>query len=67
MFCFLNSEIIANQIARQLINASGPNTGGQVTVKTESWNSRDGIVDKSQKSESWGGNLPYTIHLYVSV
>ncbi|KAL5016448.1 hypothetical protein ScPMuIL_006037, partial [Solemya velum] len=51
-------EIIANQIARQLIGASGPNTGGRVTVKTESWNSRDDIVDKTQKSESWGAKPP---------
>ncbi|XP_041347503.1 smoothelin-like protein 1 [Gigantopelta aegis] len=48
------AENVAIHILDQLTNASGPGTSGSISVQTESWNSHNGIVQKSQKTESWG-------------
>ena len=34
-----------------------PGTNGLVTVRTEHWNSNDGITHRAQKSQAWGGIL----------
>ncbi|WAR02979.1 SMTN-like protein, partial [Mya arenaria] len=51
------ADEIAPQLAQQIINATqgSPVTGGVISVKTESWSSKDGITRTSEKTESWGG------------
>ncbi|XP_048760798.2 titin homolog isoform X6 [Ostrea edulis] len=49
-----NSEEAATFLTNQLINTLSPVTSGNITIKTESWNSRNGITNTSQKSQSWG-------------
>ncbi|KAH9503916.1 hypothetical protein Btru_064137 [Bulinus truncatus] len=48
------AEVTAQDLAQRLMNASGPGVSGRITVKMESWNSSDGRVKKSEKSQSWG-------------
>ncbi|XP_067684073.1 uncharacterized protein [Haliotis asinina] len=42
------------KLSDQLQTASPPGTSGRLMVKTESWNSADGVVHTSEKTESWG-------------
>ncbi|XP_053375508.1 titin homolog isoform X2 [Mercenaria mercenaria] len=48
------AEDIAPQLAQQIIKAAG-NVSGVLTVKTESWSSKDNVTHTSEKTESWGG------------
>ncbi|KAK3803531.1 hypothetical protein RRG08_019145 [Elysia crispata] len=48
------AEETARELTEQLMRASGPGVRGQITVKTESWNSADGKVEKSEKTQTWG-------------
>ncbi|XP_050410486.1 titin homolog isoform X2 [Patella vulgata] len=45
----------AKELTNKILSNCGYGTSGQISVKTESWNSKDGLVEKSQKKESWGG------------
>ena len=59
MYAFILSltlEEDAEKLAKQLINSSSPAVSGVLSVKTESWSSKDGITHKSEKTESWGGS-----------
>lgn len=51
-----NTEEAATFLTNQLINTLSPVTSGNITIKTESWNSREGVTNASQKSQSWGGS-----------
>ncbi|CAL1527896.1 unnamed protein product [Lymnaea stagnalis] len=48
------AEVTAQELTQRLMSVSGPGVSGRITVKTESWNSSDGKVEKSEKSQSWG-------------
>ncbi|CAG2230849.1 Smoothelin,Smoothelin-like protein 1,Smoothelin-like protein 2 [Mytilus edulis] len=48
------SEQAAKFLSDKLINNGTPVIGGKITVRTESWNSQDGVTNKSEKTESWG-------------
>ncbi|KAK3084547.1 hypothetical protein FSP39_015151 [Pinctada imbricata] len=48
------TEQAANFLTNQLIGAVSPGTAGKITVKTESWSSKDGVTNRSEKTESWG-------------
>ncbi|XP_033747095.1 LOW QUALITY PROTEIN: muscle M-line assembly protein unc-89-like [Pecten maximus] len=48
------AEQAAKFLTEQLKNASCIGTEGKISVKTESWSSRDGVTHTSQKSEAWG-------------
>lgn len=49
-------EQAAKFLSDKLINNGTPVIGGKITVRTESWNSQDGVTNKSEKTESWGGS-----------
>lgn len=49
-------EQAAKFLSDKLINAGSPVVGGKITVRTETWNSQDGVTNKSEKTESWGGS-----------
>ncbi|XP_069135255.1 uncharacterized protein [Argopecten irradians] len=48
------AEQAAKFLTEQLKNASCIGTEGKISVKTETWSSRDGVTHTSQKSEAWG-------------
>ncbi|XP_059176220.1 serine-rich adhesin for platelets-like, partial [Physella acuta] len=48
------AEETAQELTQRLMSASGPGVSGRITVKTESWNSADGKVQKSEKMQTWG-------------
>ena len=54
------AETTARQLADRL-KSGGSTMAGQVTVKTESWNSKDGVVKREEKTQSWGGTKHYLI------
>ena len=43
------------QLKEQLNSISGPGSSGSISIKTETWDSGDGVINKTQKAESWGG------------
>ncbi|XP_060584855.1 muscle M-line assembly protein unc-89-like isoform X3 [Ruditapes philippinarum] len=43
-----------DQLAQQIIKAAG-SVSGVLTVKTESWSSKDNVTHTSEKTETWGG------------
>ncbi|XP_052073837.1 uncharacterized protein LOC127711762 isoform X5 [Mytilus californianus] len=47
-------EQAAKFLSDKLINTGTPVIGGKITVRTETWNSQDGVTNKSEKTESWG-------------
>lgn len=57
------TEQAANFLTNQLMSTSSAGTSGRISVKTESWNSRDGVTQKTEKTESWGGTQ---IHIFFS-
>ncbi|XP_012941023.1 myosin light chain kinase, smooth muscle [Aplysia californica] len=44
----------ARELTEQLMRTAGPGVSGHITVKSEAWNSQDGQVSRSEKSQSWG-------------
>lgn len=63
-FCtHLGTEEAATFLTNQLINTLSPVTSGNITIKTESWNSRDGVTNTTQKSQSWGGSNTFSFVL----
>jgi hypothetical protein len=44
------ADIIAEKLSK-----NAPKTSGQVTVKTQSWSSKDGIIKRDEKTSQWGG------------
>ncbi|BFZ18190.1 hypothetical protein BsWGS_21229 [Bradybaena similaris] len=48
------AEVTARELTEKLMRSSGPGIVGHVTVRTEAWNSTNGLVEKSEKSHSWG-------------
>ncbi|KAL3856780.1 hypothetical protein ACJMK2_011497 [Sinanodonta woodiana] len=48
------AEETARELVQKLASFSSPTTSGTITVKTESWNSREAVIHKSEKIESWG-------------
>ncbi|KAL8604619.1 hypothetical protein ACOMHN_013399 [Nucella lapillus] len=47
-------ELNTRELRDQLSSVSGPGSSGSISVKTESWSSREGVLHKAQKTESWG-------------
>ncbi len=54
-FCWASLEETANRIADNLSSKCFPATSGTIKVKTETWNSRDGLPERSEKSQTFGG------------
>ncbi|CAH1801844.1 unnamed protein product [Owenia fusiformis] len=50
-----SAEETAKNLANDFGKSSSPGTTGQVSVKTQSWSSRDGVMKTEEKSKSWGG------------
>ncbi|XP_064619618.1 titin-like isoform X3 [Lineus longissimus] len=44
------ADVIAEKLSK-----NAPKTSGQVTVKMQSWNSKDGVITRDEKTSQWGG------------
>ncbi|XP_013412445.1 muscle M-line assembly protein unc-89 isoform X3 [Lingula anatina] len=45
----------AQSLAEQFSNCSSPGTSGSITVKYQAWNSRDGLIENTEQTKTWGG------------
>jgi len=61
---FLIDEI-APQLLQKIANSVPGGVSGVLTVKTESWNSKDDVTRTSQKTESWGGSRHNACFLFI--
>lgn len=52
------SEDIAERLAGLFEKKALGGTGGVIVVKTENWNSQDGITHRNEKSQIWEGTRP---------
>lgn len=59
-------EQAAKFLSDKLVNAGSPVIGGKITVRTEAWNSQDGVTNKSEKTETWGGSHFFSFKLFIA-
>ncbi|XP_064612045.1 smoothelin-like isoform X2 [Liolophura sinensis] len=52
------TDDVANNLANKLQQVTSPYTSGKITVRTESWNSQEGMVKKTETTQRWGANKP---------
>lgn len=63
---FFPNLYLDDQLAQQIIKAAG-NVSGVLTVKTESWSSKDNVTHTSEKTETWGGRRHNTACIIYSL
>ncbi|XP_013412551.1 smoothelin-like protein 1 isoform X5 [Lingula anatina] len=54
----LSMSTDAQSLAEQFSNCSSPGTSGSITVKYQAWNSRDGLIENTEQTKTWGGGTP---------
>ena len=50
-------EEAAKSLANTFSKKASYGTSGVINVRTESWNSKDGVTKRTEKSQAWGGSI----------